>query len=83
MGYFSNSTQGGIFEAQNCAKCAHNSEDKGCPVMDAHLLYNYDQYRQHLKELKTVLSLLIPVDDQGFNKECAMFLDASKLKGED
>jgi len=78
MGYFSNGTQGRDYEAAYCEKRVNyrdnGSGSLGCPIMDAHAFANYDQHSPEEKNLKLVLSLLIPRDNKGDNEECAMFL---------
>ena len=52
MAHFSNGTEGDMYEAQYCAKCAHwarhdpESDSWSCPVMDVHACYNYDQCKR-------------------------------------
>jgi hypothetical protein len=69
MGYFSNGTEGAMWEKENCENgCVHNIQDPsrggGCPVLLAHLLFNYDQHEN--KQLKEVLDILIPEGERGF-----------------
>lgn len=71
MGYFSNGTEGDIYEAQYCARCVHENKSDGCPVMLAHVLHNY---RDCNKE-DSILHILIPRTDNGFNAQCAMFIE--------
>ncbi|MDP3703807.1 MAG: hypothetical protein Q8R78_05425 [Candidatus Omnitrophota bacterium] len=59
-----------MYEARYCSRCAHNDDDKGCPVMNLHLLYNYDEANKD----GSFLNVLIPRDERGFNAQCAMFL---------
>lgn len=75
MGYFPNGDAGEYFAAKNCAHCKHRPDDEEqdiCPVMAAHLIYNYDQFED--EKLAGVLGLLIPRDKVGQNEGCAMFL---------
>jgi hypothetical protein len=75
MAYFPNGTSGMIYEEQYCFNCVHGNE--GCPVMDAHNLYNYDQCEEddRGKAIKTILDLLIPETKDGLGAEqCTMFL---------
>jgi len=71
MGYFSNSTEGHIYEHDYCNRCQHEDREKGCPVWNLHLLWNYDQNSDTIKEL--VLDLFIPRAENGFNEQCVMF----------
>jgi hypothetical protein len=70
MGYFSNGTAGMIFEAENCAKCAHgidpvSSEMLPCPVWGLHLKHNY----QECNNPDSMLHELIPKGEE----KCNMF----------
>ena len=75
MGYFSNGTQGMIYEERVCAHCAHRdgpNGDTGCAVMLAHMLYNYDECNND----KSILDILIPRTKDGLgNERCTMFVD--------
>ncbi len=82
MGYFSNGTEGDIYEAEHCEKCVHWKHDQqtdtwGCPVMDAHTLHNYEQTEN--KALESVLGRLIPRGERG-NLKCSMFINAEEVK---
>lgn len=68
MGYFSNGTEGEMYEAEYCAKCDHNANDD-CAVLLAHLIYNYDECNKK----DSILHLLIPRDKDGYNEKCKMF----------
>lgn len=72
MGYFSNGTEGDMFEATYCNKCVHEDDEKGCPVMLAHILYSYDLCNETKHPGKVMLDMLIPRDGP-WNKQCAMF----------
>lgn len=69
MGYFPNGTAGDIYEAEYCARCVHDNDETGCAVMLAHNLYNYTECNKP----ESILHLLIPRDDKGFNEKCRMF----------
>lgn len=43
MGYFSNCEEGLIYEQEYCDNCVHNHAKYGCPVLNAHKLWNYDE----------------------------------------
>jgi len=67
-----------------CFRCANwrNFEDGrgfGCPVMDAHLLYAYEECNSD-SNAKRMLDMLIPMDDKDFAMECAMFLPVKQGK---
>lgn len=67
MGYFSNGTEGMIYDDQFCSKCVNQDDEGGCPVMDLHLLYNGEEDKD------LFLDWFIPRDKQGYNEECKMF----------
>lgn len=74
MGYFSNGSEGDWYRSQWCDRCANDGDDRdeiGCAVMDAHLIYNYDQHKN--ESIKALLTMLIPRDEKGFNAQCRMF----------
>lgn len=71
MGYFSNGTEGMMYEQRFCDHCIHQKpDDGGCAVMLAHLLHNYDECNKP----DSILHLLIPRSKDGIgNEQCAMF----------
>lgn len=71
MGYFANGTEGAEYEAKYCSKCIHYGDDEapGCPVMFAHLLYNY----QECDKDGSILHILIPRKGTE-NLKCTMFV---------
>ena len=77
MAYFSNGTEGMMYEEQFCDKCVHqgidsNGEGKGCPIWNAHFMYNYDAAGN--ETAKGILEMLIPTRSDGlFADECSMF----------
>ena len=76
MGYFSNGTEGSIYEGTYCRRCVHYGpeEGPGCPVWFAHLLHNYEACNDD----GSILHLLIP--RHGIeNEECAMFFNPEVL----
>lgn len=80
MGYFSNGTAGMLFEEQYCQHCIHEGppDGPGCAVMLAHVLHNYPE----CNNADSILHLLIPLDDNGCNKKCLMFVAKGKtIKG--
>jgi hypothetical protein len=71
MGYFSNGCEGLGYEEQYCSKCVHApTEDTQCAVLEAHGLYNYDECNKK----DSILHILIPRDEHGYNEQCKMFL---------
>lgn len=71
MGYFSNSSEGMAYEDKYCSKCVHNKAEGGCAVLFAHAMWGYGAE----DDVKSILDVLIPRDDKGFNEECSMFVD--------
>lgn len=72
MGYFSNGTEGRVWQDENCRQCARsdNPEAPGCWIWDQHLLYNGDP--KH----RTRLDALIPRTWDGlWNETCSQYLD--------
>lgn len=89
MGYFSNGTEGMIFEEQWCSRCVHSDDRPGkeigdrdnppCPVWMAHLMFAYDECDSK-SNAKTILDMLITPREEtasdGFGiltNECKMF----------
>jgi hypothetical protein len=88
MGYFSNGTEGAMFEEAWCSRCVHSDLGPGqelgvdppCPVWMAHTLYAYELCNEEEHPGKVILDMLIPRKivkasdgyDIGVN-ECAMF----------
>lgn len=75
MGYFSNSTEGMMFEEQYCHSCVHRDDDLdsfGCPVWMLHMMWNYDAVGMLKDETKeTALESFIPTEGIE-NKPCTM-----------
>lgn len=70
MGYFPNGAAGAAYEEEYCFRCIHDDNEKGCAVMLAHNLYNYD----HCNDPTSILHLLIPRSEGGIgNEQCLMF----------
>ena len=79
MGYFSNGTEGRIYEEVYCIKCIHyGTENKGCPIWGLHLFYNYDQYKD--KKISHLLNSLIPRSKNGQNNKCNLFIKYKDTK---
>ena len=79
MGYFPNGTAGDAYEAEFCNRCAHEDEEKGCPVMMAHILHAYGENGKG-SPAEQILEMLIPRKADGFNDRCAMFVPRDRLK---
>lgn len=68
MGYFSNGTEGEMYQERWCSRCLHH---KGCAVWLLHLLHNYDECNKPDSFLHT----LIPCSEEGVgNEKCTMFV---------
>ncbi len=77
MGYFSNGTEWERYEAEYCWKCIHNEEEKGCAVVLAHMLFNYDECNNE----KSILNFLIPRSkDKLSNEQCMMFMEGKNVE---
>lgn len=73
MGYFSNGTEGEMYEARYCARCLHSKLEDGCPVWGLHLFYNGEQNKSEM--VGEMLSALIPRSKDGLtNERCEMFV---------
>jgi len=81
MGYFPNMTAFEYWATDNCFKCAHWAKDGGgCPIDDAHTLYNYEFCNDAAHPAKVILDMLIPVSKDGLsNERCALFKDRHGL----
>ena len=71
MGYFSNGTEGEMYEEQWCRRCIHDDPDKGlyCPVLMAHQLWNHEEANKP----DSILHKMIPkehFDDNGIRVPC-------------
>ncbi len=69
MGYFSNGTEGALYEEKYCLKCVHMHKKYGCPCIGAHELWNYDECNNK----DSILHKMIP--QKGiFNEKCIFFV---------
>ncbi len=76
MGYFSNGSEGDNFRERYCEHCIHWVDEKdelgaGCPIMDAHVLYGYEECGSR-SNAESILNLLIKRKSGPVN-ECVMF----------
>jgi len=77
MAYFSNGTEGDIFDCENC-----KYKDKACPIFAVQFLYNYDSCNN--ETARKILDTLV----QNGKSNCEfyemakedLFLDESQLK---
>lgn len=61
MGYFSNGTEGMKYQEEYCNNCIHLSNEGGCPILDIHFCYNYEQNDKDKKDIRYILEMLIPM----------------------
>lgn len=74
MGYFSNGTEGMLYEEEWCDRCTHQ---EGCAVWMAHLIHNYDECNKK----DSILHMLIPRKKDGLgNEQCRMFHPADTVR---
>ena len=69
MGYFSNGTEGVMYQEKWCERCVHDI-DHDCAVWTLQLLHNYNAVATPAHPIHT----LIPRDGIG-NGECRMFVE--------
>ena len=73
MGYFSNGSEGELYEQRYCSRCIHH---KTCPVWMLHLLLNYELCNAPEDNPgRIALDMLIPRGEGG-NEQCTMFVEA-------
>ena len=75
MGYFSNGTEGDMYQESWCERCLNSDmeEAPGCAVWDAHLMANYDECNNP----DSILHWLIPRNGV-INEKCNMFREEVK-----
>jgi hypothetical protein len=78
MAYFSNGTEGHLYQERYCNRCVHDLK-QGCPVWALHLAFNGEQHDKQGNRAGTVhdfLNTLIPMD--GIHAgECRLFHEAT------
>src|SRR4051812_14099639 len=77
MGYFANGTSGDFYQAHYCERCVNwrdnGSGSEGCPIIDLHLMWNYDAIGKDADKTKAAaLEHFIPIEGVD-NGECSMF----------
>lgn len=55
MAYFSNGTEGQMYEERYCNRCVHRDDEYGCPIWNLHFAYVGE------KRWQTTLDRLIPM----------------------
>ena len=77
--YFSNGTEGDVFQSKYCYECVNWRDLKdglreGCPVWDLHIAFNYKQFDNNDTELcLNIFGAKKSIKGVSFNK-CRMFL---------
>lgn len=67
MGYFSNGTEGMIYEEMYCCHCVHH---ENCAILQAHFVHNYNECNKE----SSILDYFIPRKKDGLgNEKCTMF----------
>ena len=69
MGYFPNGSAGDYYENKYCDHCAHNHIEYGCPCLDSHIMWNYEECNND----NSILHKMIPRDKHGNNIQCRFF----------
>ena len=88
MAYFSNGTEGMIYNETYCVRCQNWGRDSlskktevdGCPIWDAHMAFAYEECNSN-SNAKKILDALIPMVDHTASDgisyhiagECSMF----------
>ena len=76
MAYFSNGTEGMIYEETYCYNCIHY---ENCPILNEHFLHNYSDDAGK----RAILDWLIPRSKDGLhNEKCTMFYKGTPAKRE-
>ena len=75
MAYYSNSSEGDLFDEQ-CSECIHADPEVMCPIALVQMEYNYDQLKEGQEKLKAVMEILV---DQ--KKGCQMKPFIDKFRG--
>jgi hypothetical protein len=68
MGYFANGMEGMRYEEKYCDHCIHAGYRRGCPCLDAHILWGYEESNKK----DSILHKMIPFTD-GENGQCIFF----------
>ncbi len=82
MAYFSNGSEGDIYEHDYCHNCLNYSRG-ACSILLIHAIYNYDQCRGGKKgeAIKSILNILIPRSEDGLtNMQCSMIKNKDLIK---
>lgn len=76
MGYFSNATESDYYEAKYCNRCVNQGPPHSlcCWIWLQHMLNSHKECNKP----DSILHVLIPRDDVGYNKQCVMFREPGK-----
>lgn len=81
MAYFANGAEGMDYEAQWCQRCIHFHPLHGCPCLNAHMLWNYEECNKP----DSILHRMIPRENVPtkfgpfkVNGQCIFFNDEGK-----
>lgn len=72
MGYFSNGTEGEMYQCEWCVDCIHDDPENEiyCPIWGLHLEMNYAECNNK----ESILHRLIPREELVGNGKCVMFV---------
>jgi hypothetical protein len=74
MAYFPNGSSAEDYQCKYCDRCQHwpeNPDHGECAVWLAHILYSYEECNND----QSILNILIPEDENGWPKQCEMFIE--------
>ena len=83
MGCFSNGTEGMMYEAEYCNNCVHLHPEYGCPCLEAHSIWNYDECNNKDSILHKMIPMAIKdlklkngqtIKDFPYNEQCIFFV---------
>jgi hypothetical protein len=75
MGYFSNGTEGMMYEGKYCNRCVHLHSEHSCPCLESHAIWNYDECNKK----DSILHKMIPMSGDGLNNEqCIFFVEGGQ-----
>ncbi len=83
MGYFANGSEGMQYQVKWCDRCINwreteeGSENWGCPIIDLHMEWNYEQQGKGRPEIikKYALHNFIEQNKDTFCDKCKMFFE--------
>lgn len=72
MGYFSNGTEGELYQHKYCNRCIHD-QNEDCPIWFMHLVHNGSG-----GAIGDILNTFIPREGI-YNEKCVMFIPKEKV----